>query len=118
MDAETEMEFKLESSDELVLLGSCLTTAQACVDQRRATNPKATVAYHEMELVESTREAPCTPGKFRLKQSHRVCVKAGKLAGTNDGEAEINKASQMSVGAAIGFNAWQCAPGANIAWAM
>ena len=35
--------------------------------------------------VESTHEAPCAPGKFRLKQSHRVCVKAGKLAGTSDG---------------------------------
>ena len=68
--------------------------------------------------MESTREAPCAPGKFRLKQSHRVCVKAGKLAGTNDGEAEINKASQMSAGATIGFNAWQSAPGADIVWAM
>ena len=36
-------------------------------------------------LVERSREAPRAPGKFRLKQSHRVCVKAGKLAGTNDG---------------------------------
>ena len=69
-------------------------------------------------LVERSLEAPCAPGKFRLKQSHRVCAKAGKLAGANDGEAEINKASQMSAGAAIGFNAWQSAPGANIVWAM
>ena len=71
-----------------------------------------------MEPVESTREAPCAPVKLRLKQSHSVCVQAGKLVGTNDGETEINQANQMSAGAAIGFDAWQSAPGANIVWAM
>jgi hypothetical protein len=116
MDAEKEMEFKLESSDELVLLGSCLTTVQACVDQRRATNPKATVAYHEMEPVESTREAPCAPGKSRLKKSIASCLCQGRqacwLQQWRGGD------QPTSVGAAIGLNAWQSAPGANIVWAM
>ncbi len=65
-DAASPLEFQLKSSDDLVVINGNVMKLEEVLALERKKKPTATIYYHD--LVDSETE----PGKFTLKQTHRV----------------------------------------------
>ena len=63
------IEYKLESLDQVIIVGNCATTVQKAVLAQREVDPDCKLVYHNLQW------DPTDAQKFTMTQTHRVCFR-------------------------------------------
>ena len=103
--SEQMIEFKLTSSEDMIVLNNAVMKLATVLKNEQAKNPTASICYHKVI------EDPSDPNKFTLKQTHRIVVLVADV-----GDAPLN---QTNFAAKVGSNPvpwkthathvlWQC----------